>query len=130
MLDTGFFIALTRENDERHSRANEIERELAERGEAMFFTESVLGEFASSIARHDNPKLAHFKAEQLLQSQRLSVVLSTEAEVAEALSLLGQYRFSSYADAISVSVMKSRGIKRIVSFDAEFDRVPGIKRIF
>lgn len=130
ILDAGFFVALARQNDESHSRADEIERELAEGGESLFFTESVLGEFASLLAKRDSPRLAHLKAEQLLQSRRLTLILSTGLEVAEAPSLLGQYGFSSYSDALSVSVMKSRGIKKIVSFDSDFDRAPGIKRIF
>ena len=35
----------------------------------------------------------------------------------------------SFADAYYVALMEQRGVKEIVSFDRDFDRVPGITRI-
>lgn len=35
----------------------------------------------------------------------------------------------SVADAVSVEIMRRRGVKNIVSFDADFDKVAGISRI-
>ncbi len=35
----------------------------------------------------------------------------------------------SARDALHVAVMLGQGISRIISFDADFDRVPGIVRI-
>ena len=35
----------------------------------------------------------------------------------------------SFADAVSVEIMKDLGINQIVSFDSDFDKVDGIIRI-
>jgi predicted nucleic acid-binding protein len=35
----------------------------------------------------------------------------------------------SLADAASVEIMKKHGIKRILSFDRDFDKIPEIDRI-
>ena len=44
-------------------------------------------------------------------------------------TVLGQRRLSS-RDAVHLAVMSLHGVDRIVSFDAGFDDVPGITRIF
>ena len=44
-------------------------------------------------------------------------------------AVLGQRRLSS-RDALHVAVMSLHGVDRIVSFDAGFDEVPGITRLF
>jgi predicted nucleic acid-binding protein len=40
------------------------------------------------------------------------------------------YRGLSARDAIHAAVMKARGISRILSFDAGYDSLPGLVRIF
>jgi predicted nucleic acid-binding protein len=42
--------------------------------------------------------------------------------------LLGQSDLSS-RDALHVAIMKRHGVTRILTFDAAFDRVPGVERI-
>jgi len=42
--------------------------------------------------------------------------------------LLGQSDLSS-RDALHVAIMKRHGVRRILTFDAAFDRVPGVERI-
>lgn len=44
-------------------------------------------------------------------------------------TVLGQRRLSS-RDAVHLAVMSLHGVDRIVSFDAGFDDVPGITRLF
>ena len=44
-------------------------------------------------------------------------------------TVLGQRRLSS-RDAVHIAVMGLHGVERIVSFDAGFDDVPGITRLF
>ncbi len=42
--------------------------------------------------------------------------------------LLGGYGLSA-RDSLHVAVMRRHGVRRIMSFDADFDRYPGIERI-
>jgi predicted nucleic acid-binding protein len=50
--------------------------------------------------------------------------------VHEAKALVLAYRGLSARDAIHAAVMKARGISRILSFDAGYDSLPGLVRIF
>ena len=42
--------------------------------------------------------------------------------------LLGQSELSS-RDALHVAIMKRHGVRRVLTFDTGFDRVPGVERI-
>ena len=57
------------------------------------------------------------------------VVAVEEEDVVRAKDLLLGTRTLSLRDAVHVAVMVRQGIGRIMSFDAGFDRVPGITRI-
>jgi predicted nucleic acid-binding protein len=51
------------------------------------------------------------------------------AEVEEAKRIvLGRYGVSA-RDALHLAVMRANGIRRILSFDADFDRYPGVERV-
>lgn len=51
----------------------------------------------------------------------------TDAERAKSL-LLGDPKLGA-RDALHAAVMHERGVRRILSFDRDFDRVPGLERI-
>ncbi|MCB1215579.1 MAG: type II toxin-antitoxin system VapC family toxin [Deltaproteobacteria bacterium] len=52
-----------------------------------------------------------------------------EKEIAQAKNLLLAYPKVSSRDAVHAAFMKSRGIKKIFSFDKGFDDIPFIERI-
>lgn len=57
------------------------------------------------------------------------VVPVAQADVEEAKRIvLGQYDLSA-RDALHLAVMRTHGIGRILSFDTDFDRFPGIERV-
>jgi hypothetical protein len=57
-------------------------------------------------------------------------VLPTElAEVDDAKRIvLGRYGLSA-RDAVHVAIMRAHGVERILTFDADFDRFPGVSRL-
>lgn len=57
-------------------------------------------------------------------------VLSVDLETAEAAKtlVLGHLSISA-RDAIHAAVMKQHGIETILSFDQDYDRIPGIRRL-
>lgn len=57
------------------------------------------------------------------------VVPVEEADVLRARDLVIRTKVLSARDALHVAVMLGQGISRIMSFDTDFDRVPGIVRI-
>lgn len=46
-----------------------------------------------------------------------------------ALDLYGSSAFLDFGDAVCVAHMESQGIEEILSYDTDFDRIPGIKRV-
>ena len=57
------------------------------------------------------------------------VVAVEEGDVVRAKDLLLGTKSLSSRDALHIAVMVRQGINRIMSFDADFDRVPGITRL-
>jgi predicted nucleic acid-binding protein len=57
------------------------------------------------------------------------VVAIEEDDVLRARDLVIRTRHLSARDALHVAVMLREGIARVMSFDTDFDRVPGIQRI-
>jgi predicted nucleic acid-binding protein len=53
----------------------------------------------------------------------------TGGDVDEACSLVESIRGLSVRDAIHAAVMTRHGLREIVSFDADFDLVPGLRRV-
>lgn len=47
----------------------------------------------------------------------------------EKASDLAQYPFLDFADALGVAHMEARGIAEILSYDMDFDRLPGVARV-
>ena len=46
-----------------------------------------------------------------------------------ALDLYAQHPFLDFADALGVAHMEARGISEILSYDRDFDRLPGVARV-
>ena len=57
------------------------------------------------------------------------VVAIEEDDVLRARDLVIRVKTLSARDALHVAVMLREGIARVMSFDTDFDRVPGIQRI-
>lgn len=57
------------------------------------------------------------------------VVAIEEGDVLRARDLVLRTKMLSARDALHVAVMVREGISRVMSFDADFDRVPGIVRL-
>ncbi len=129
-VDTGVFVALAKKTDENYQRAVAVYAALKESGETLVLSEGIFGEVVNFLRRKEGTIMAVERGEALLQTQEVILLMQTEKEAKESLPLLKKYQFASYTDALTLSMMQSRGIKKIASFDSEFDKVPGIERIF
>jgi hypothetical protein len=57
-------------------------------------------------------------------------VFPVDLKAVDRASLVLAYRRLSARDAIHVATMQQHGVKRIMSFDAGFDQIPGLVRSF
>ena len=72
---------------------------------------------------------AYRAGKQLLESD-VQVVCLLQEDLMPALEIVKKYGHLDFGDASSIVAMRKTGIKRIASFDSDFDRIPGIERVF
>src|SRR3989344_5055465 len=108
-IDSGVLIAIYRNGDEYHERAVELAKEYIRRADG-------------------NSKAAQIAGEMLV-TQRLDVEPPDKQELIRAIEVMRQTKELSFCDALTASMAQSRGIKHILSFDSDFDRLPAITRI-
>ncbi len=57
------------------------------------------------------------------------LMMSDKRVCIRALDLYAHYPFLDFADALGVAHMEAKGIVEILSYDRDFDRVPGVARV-
>ncbi len=77
--------------------------------------------------RHRPPRSAGARAGLLALVDQVYAIEG--ADVAHAKSIVSSRRPVSARDALHIAVMERAGVKRILSFDSDFDRYPGIERM-
>jgi uncharacterized protein len=122
--DTSFLVAALRVNDENHQRAKEIAEKINEK---MMVSDHVLSEFLTMMARREGNKTAYEAGKNLFASDVL-VVYAVQEDVLPALELMRTTPKLSMCDALSATIMRKLGIKKILSFDSDFDTL-GFERI-
>ena len=125
MLDTSFLIALAQGKDENHERADALAKEFDER---TIVSDHVLLEFVTHLARRDGGENAYMAGQKLLSSDADMICIGRD-DLGEALDVMKKYSLGSFADASSIVIMRKLGVKKIASFDSDFDRVAGVERI-
>ena len=125
LLDSSFFIALANRKDRWHGRAREVAEGLPDSG---VVTELIVAETVTSIGALGGGK-AGMEVYRAI-TDNFEVVFVDERLLENAMEVYLRYDGTlSVADAASVAIMLERGIKQIVSFDADFDKVKEISRI-
>lgn len=124
-IDSSYFIAAAHEKDRWHRRAVELAGELSDK---KLVSELVIVESVTGIGAIGGGKAGVDLYEYI--SGNCEVVFVDRELLGSAIPIYLKYDGTlSVADAVSVEVMRKRGIKKIISFDADFDRVPGISRV-
>jgi len=126
-VDSSVLIAAARKSDENHARAIELLRKHVE--EKFIVTEIVASEVVTFVSKRTNPRAGYETGKRLVDSEQFEIVFSTRDHLLRSLETLKKYCFDSLCDALSIEIMREQKISRICSFDSDFDRVPGIKRI-
>lgn len=124
-VDSSFFIALAHKKDRWHLRAVELAGKLPDE---KLVTELIISESATTIGALGGGKAGVSVYEYIIGN--CEVVFIDRELLEGAIPTYLRYDGTlSVADAVSVEIMRRRGIKKIVSFDRDFDKVEGISRI-
>jgi uncharacterized protein len=121
LLDTGYFIALFRPEDELHERASRWSLQI---DEPMLVTEYVLWECVNTFSRPKDRPAAHALIEYI-RSESSFELLQASLELFAAGLRLHRERTDkewSLTDCISFHVMRERGLRRALAYDIHFEQ--------
>lgn len=124
--DSSYFIALAREKDRWHRDAVKLAEEIKE---TLLISELIVSESITLVGSFEGGKAGKILYEYFLDNCQIEFI--NEEILSTSMETFLRYDGSiSLADAASIEVMKKNGIKKIISFDSDFDKVNEIKRIF
>ncbi len=124
-VDTSALVALAHPADNNNLRAKAILNGLLIPGRYRPHTTMfVLAETQALVLRRTRqPPFAASYVARLYRGE-LTIIRVAEADEAAALGILTRYqdKFFSFTDAISFAVMERLGIRRVFSYDSDFDQ--------
>jgi len=126
-VDSAFFIALIREKDENHQRAVELMD--SSKGCLLFTSDIVFSEVVTFLQRKDGSRKACAVVGLLLKSD-IEILYGGFDDFGEAISLMDNYDFLSFCDALSIVLANRNKTRKILSFDGDFDKIKGIERVY
>ena len=123
--DSSYFIALAREKDRWHKDALRVSEKFME---SMLISELVISESITMVGSFEGGKAGKTLYEYFIDNCRIEFI--NEEMMEKSVDTFLKYDGStSLADASSIEIMKQYGIKKIISFDSDFDKVSEIERI-
>ena len=129
-LDSSFIIGLFNENDDNHDKAvkiMELMPEIVKQKKAI--NNIVLLEVLNKIQK-DYYKTVRKEIINFLLSMDKIYYVENE-DYLNVIKLMEYYKYSiNYSDCLILLTMANNNINTIISFDNDFDKIDGIKRIY
>ncbi|MDI6644325.1 MAG: PIN domain-containing protein [Methanobacteriaceae archaeon] len=125
-IDSSFFIAVINRKDQWHEKAGEILPIIE--NEEKITSDLTLSESVTLVGNLFGGKTGLKLFNYILDNYEVRYV--DKDLTFDAMDIFLKYDGTlSFADSVSVKVMKDLKLERIVSFDSDFDKVEGIIRI-
>ena len=127
-VDSSFFIALSNKRDQWHKKAIALSRRI-DKEDALFVSDLIISETVTGIGKLKGGKEGKILFDYITDNceiQYLDMKLCDKA-IETFLKYDGTL---SFADSVSIEIMRQKGISEIASFDRDFDKVKGIIRIY
>lgn len=123
--DSSYFIAIVREKDRWHEDALRISDMITEQ---LLISELVISETITMVGSFEGGKAGKTLYEFFIDTCKIEFM--NEEMMEKAMDTFLKYDGSiSLADASSIEIMNKYRIKKIISFDSDFDKVHEINRI-
>ena len=124
-VDSSYFIAFADKADRWHKDAVKLSENIKT---GVVVSDYVIAEAVSTIGHRGGGKAGIDLYDFLINN--FQVIYVDEELLKQSMEVYLKYDGTlSVADAVSVEVMRRHGIKKIISFDADFDKVTSISRI-
>jgi len=123
--DSSYFIAIAREKDRWHRDALKLAPKI---NEPLMISDLVISESVTLVGSLEGGKAGKILYEYFIDNCKITFM--DEGILAKAVDTFLMYDGSiSLADAASVEMIKKHRIRRILSFDSDFDKIKEIERI-
>lgn len=126
-IDASFFIALANNKDQWHAQVPNVLSQI--QNQEHITSLLTLSEAVTHIGSLRGGKNGKTLYDYIIGTNE--VIYPSEPLCSNAMAKYLMYDGTlSIADVISLEIMEKNGIDQIVSFDSDFDKVKGIKRIY
>ncbi|MBU4373317.1 MAG: PIN domain-containing protein [Euryarchaeota archaeon] len=123
--DSSYFIALAREKDRWHKDALKLAEKI---NDPLLVSDLIISESVTMVGSLEGGKAGKLLYEYFIDNCKIEFIDSEM--LAKGMETFLKYDGSiSLADAVSVEIMKENRIKKIISFDGDFDKVREIERL-
>jgi predicted nucleic acid-binding protein len=123
--DSSFFIAIARDKDRWHKDALKLAEKIKE---PLLISELILSESITMLGSFQGGKAGKTLYEYFKDNCRIEFI--NEEIMDKAMDTFLKYDGSiSIADASSIEVMRKHRVKKIISFDSDFDKIHEIDRM-
>lgn len=132
-LDTNIILRyLTRDDEAKARRCFELFQRIQQGKERVYASEAIITEVVYVLSSTRNPyRLNHeeIRARLLPILTLRSLKIPQKLLYLRALDLYASSPFLDIEDAVSLAHMERQGIKEIVSYDTDFDRLKTVRRV-
>ena len=128
-LDSSTLIAYFRKPDANNAQAERLVDEFEASKEAKMLTSHVFEEIVTYIQSRDGAERAFRVGQNILKNRNTQIMYAQENHVALALDRLRKFPGFSLCDALTSVLMEKNGIRKLYSFDSDFDRLTFIERL-
>ena len=125
-LDSSFIIGLFVENDQWHDDALKLSRYIDTKDE-LVISNLVLSETLTGINKKIGVEACKIAFNYI--TRNFTIITETKKLYPKAMQTLVKYHNLSFADSVSIEIMKLMNINEIASFDDAFDGKKGILRL-
>ncbi|MCK4795970.1 MAG: type II toxin-antitoxin system VapC family toxin [Spirochaetes bacterium] len=124
--DSSYFIALVREKDRWHEDAVKLAGNL---NDTLTISDFIISESVTLVGSLEGGKTGKLLYEYFVDNCKIEYM--DNKILAKSMKIFLKYDGSiSLADATSVELMKKHRIKKIISFDKDFDKIKEIERLY
>ena len=130
-IDTGIFVAFHNTRDKNHGRALKLIRRAVSGEFGILYTSDYVFDesVTTALIRTKNPSIAQGLGEMILgglKTPLFIVMLRVDDEIfRKSWEFFTKYagKGLSFTDCTTIALMKSVGIEKVMSFDADFDGI-------
>ncbi len=123
--DSSYFIALAREKDRWHHDALKVSERTRD---SFLVSEPIISESVTLVGSLEGGKAGKLLYEYFIDNCKIEFV--DREMLSKSMEIFLNYDGSiSLADAVSLEMMKENRVKKIISFDGDFDKVREIERV-